>query len=53
MQGVRRQSKVSEFANLSEIVERLLLQGVRRVEGLQFFEVIEGFTAKSACGSLL
>ena len=53
MQGVHRQSRVSEFANLSEIVERLLLQEVCRVEGLQFFELIEGFTTKSVCGSVL
>ena len=36
-----------------EISKGLLLQGVRRVEGLQFFEVIEGFAARSACRSLL
>jgi hypothetical protein len=53
VQGVHRPSKVSEFVNLSEIVKGLLLQGVRRVEGLQLFEVIEGFTTRSAWGSLL
>jgi hypothetical protein len=35
------------------IVEGLLLQGVCRVEGIQFFEVIEGFSTRSACMSLL
>jgi hypothetical protein len=42
VQGVHRPSKVSEFANLSEIVERLAVAGSAQSRGGSIFGSIEG-----------